>query len=143
MRFKTECKGYELYFAEEKDLSLILSFINKLAEYENLRHEVVATEALLREWIFDKKVAEVLIGEYEGEAVSFALFFYNYSTFEGRAGIYMEDLFVLPQYRKKGFGKAILRRLSALAVSRGCARLEEWTTYRLSGDALLELAKES
>ena len=126
--------------------------------------QVVATEALLREWIFDKRKAEVLFICENGREVGFALFFHNFSTFLGRAGIYLEDLFVLPQYRGKGYGKALLRQLAKITVERGCGRLEwacldwnqpsidfylslgaipmdDWTTYRLTGNTLTELAK--
>ena len=99
-------------FANEEDCGLILSFIRLLAEYENMSDQVVATEELLREWIFEKKKAEVLF-VLEGEKeVGFALFFHNFSTFLGRAGIYLEDLFVLPEYRGKGYGKALLKKLA-------------------------------
>ena len=151
-------------FAEEKDCALILDFIRALAEYENMSDQVVATEALLREWIFEKKKAEVLFVCEGAEAVGFALFFHNFSTFLGRAGIYLEDLFVLPAFRGKGYGKALLRKLAQIALDRGCGRLEwacldwnqpsidfylsfgatpmdEWTTYRLTGDTLKEAAK--
>ncbi len=148
-------------FATEKDCSLILSFIRHLAEYEKMSDQVVATEELLREWIFEKKKAEVLFvcdGERE---VGFALFFHNFSTFLGRAGIYLEDLFVLPEYRNKGYGKALLQKLAQITVERGCGRLEwscldwnkpsidfylslgavpmdDWTAYRLTGATLEE-----
>ena len=138
------------------DEELMLSFIRALADYEHMTDQVVATPALLREWIFEKKKAEVLFALDEGRAVGFALFFHNFSTFLGRAGIYLEDLFVLPQERGKGYGKALLKELARIAVERGCGRLEwscldwyqpsidfytkkmlavpmeEWTTYRLS-----------
>ena len=153
-------------FAEEKDCALILDFIRALAEYENMSDQVVATEELLREWIFEKEKAEVLFVCEGGEAVGFALFFHNFSTFLGRAGIYLEDLFVLPAFRGKGYGKALLRKLAQIAVERGCGRLEwacldwnrpsidfylsfgatpmdAWTTYRLTGDTLNEAAKEA
>ena len=153
-------------FAEEKDCALILDFIRALAEYEKMTDQVVATEALLREWIFEKKMAEVLFVCEGAEAVGFALFFHNFSTFLGRAGIYLEDLFVLPAFRGKGYGKAILRKLAQIAVERGCGRLEwacldwnkpsidfylslgaapmnAWTTYRLTGDTLMEAAKQA
>lgn len=148
------------------DESVILSFIRALADYEHMSDEVVATPELLREWIFEKKKAEVIFA-LEGEReVGFALFFHNFSTFLGRAGIYLEDLFVLPEYRGKGYGKGLLKRLAAIAAERGCGRLEwacldwnkpsidfytkrmravpmdEWTVYRLTGDTLLEAAKE-
>ena len=126
--------------------------------------QVVATEELLREWIFVKKKAEVLFICVDDKEVGFALFFHNFSTFLGRAGIYLEDLFVLPEYRNKGYGKALLKKLAQITVSRGCGRLEwacldwnkpsiefykslgaevmdEWTTYRLTGDTLMEMAK--
>ena len=146
----------EFRFANEEDCGLILSFIRQLAVYEKMSDQVVATEDLLREWIFEKKKAEVLF-VLEGEKeVGFALFFHNFSTFLGRAGIYLEDLFVLPEYRGKGYGKALLKKLAQITVNRGCGRLEwvcldwnqpsidfyrshgavsmdEWTTYRLTG----------
>ena len=151
-------------FANEEDCWLILSFIRQLAAYENMSDQVVATEELLREWIFEKKKAEVLF-VCEGEKeVGLALFFHNFSTFLGRAGIYLEDLFVLPEYRGKGYGKALLKKMAQITVDRGCGRLEwacldwnqpsidfyrsfgavpmdEWTIYRLTGDTLLEMAK--
>ena len=154
----------EFRFANEEDCGLILSFIRQLAAYEKMSDQVVATEELLREWIFEKKKAEVLF-VCEGEKeVGFALFFHNFSTFLGRAGIYLEDLFVLPEYRGIGYGKALLKKLAKITVDRGCGRLEwacldwnqpsidfyrslgavpmdEWTTYRLTGDTLLEMAK--
>ena len=151
-------------FANKEDCSLILSFIRSLADYEKMSDQVVATEDLLKEWIFDRKKAEVLFVCEDGKEVGFALFFHNFSTFLGRAGIYLEDLFVLPAYRGKGYGKALLKRLAQITVERGCGRLEwacldwnqpsidfylslgaipmdEWTTYRLTGDTLLEMAK--
>ncbi len=151
-------------FAEEPDCALILDFIRRLADYENMTDQVVATEELLKEWIFEKKKAEVLFVCEGGKEVGFALFFHNFSTFLGLAGIYLEDLFVLPEYRKKGYGKALLKKLSKIAVERGCGRLEwacldwnkpsidfylslgavpldDWKTYRLTGDTLKEMAK--
>ena len=151
-------------FANEKDCALILSFIRALADYEKMSDQVVATEELLREWLFEKKKAEVLFVCEGGKEVGIALFFHNFSTFLGRAGIYLEDLFVLPEYRGKGYGKALLKKLAQITVERGCGRLEwacldwnqpsidfylslnaarmdEWTTYRLTGDTLLEMAK--
>lgn len=156
---------YYFRSAEPEDCALILEFIKGLAEYEKMLDQVVATEALLREWIFEKKKAEVLfVCEYEKE-VGFALFFHNFSTFLGRAGIYLEDLFVLPEYRKRGYGKALLQQLAKIALERGCGRLEwwcldwnkpsiefylslnaepmdEWTVYRLTGDTLRKLAED-
>ena len=151
-------------FANEDDCALILEFIKALAAYEKMSDEVVATESLLREWIFDKQKAEVIFACEDGKEVGFALFFHNFSTFLGRAGIYLEDLFVLPEYRGKGYGKGLLKKLAQIAEERGCGRLEwwcldwnqpsidlykslgaepmdEWTTYRLTGEKLKEMAK--
>ena len=151
-------------FAAEKDCALILGFIRGLAEYEKMSDQVVATEEMLREWIFEKGRAEVLFVCEEDKEVGFALFFHNFSTFLGRAGIYLEDLFVLPEYRGKGYGKGLLKKLAGIAVERGCGRLEwccldwnepsiafyrslgaepmdMWTTYRLTGKTLEEMTK--
>ena len=114
----------EFRFAQRGDEGRILDFIQALAEYEHLENEVVATPAILEEWLFDKKKAEVVFALEDGKEVGFALFFHNFSTFLGRAGIYLEDLFVLPAYRGKGYGKGLLTRLAQLAVERGCGRLE-------------------
>lgn len=152
-------------FAEEKDVKLILDFIKELADYEELLHEVVATEEVLRESLFVRKAAEVIIGEYDGEPVGFALFFHNFSTFLGRPGIYLEDLYVRPEMRGRGFGKTLLAFLAKLAKERNCGRFEwwcldwnepsikfyksigaipmdEWTVYRVTGQALDDLAEE-
>lgn len=151
--------------AERKDVPLILEFIRALAEYEHMADQVVADEATLEEWLFDQRKAEVIFAVLEGKEVGFALFFHNFSTFLGRAGLYLEDLFVLPEVRGRGVGKAILKHLAALAVERGCGRLEwwcldwnepsiafyrslgaepmsDWTVYRLAGDTLRNLAAE-
>lgn len=127
--------------------------------------QVVATEELLSEWIFEKKKAEVLIGEQNGNPIGFALFFNNFSTFLGRAGIYLEDLYISPSARGKGFGKEMLKKLAQITIERGCGRLEwscldwnkpsisfylslgaepmdEWTVYRISGKTLSELAEK-
>ncbi len=151
-------------FATEHDVDTILFFIRELAAYENMSEEVVASEELLKEWIFDKKKAEVILAQAEGETVGFALFFHNFSTFLGRAGIYLEDLFVKEEYRGKGYGKALLKELAKITVERGCGRLEwccldwnrpgidfylslgakpldDWTIYRLTGDTLINFAK--
>lgn len=150
--------------AQPKDTALILHFILGLAVYEKMEDQVIATEELLTEWLFEKQKAEVVIAEAEGKSVGFALFFHNFSTFLGRAGIYLEDLFVEPSERGKGYGKALLTHLAQLAVERGCGRLEwscldwnqpsidfylsmgaqrmdDWTTYRLTGDRLAELGR--
>ena len=150
-------------FAEKEDIDLILFFIRRLAEYEKMCGEVVATGDLLREWIFEKKKAEVIFALEEGKETGFALFFHNFSTFLGRAGIYLEDLFVLPEYRGRGYGRSLMSILARIAVERGCGRLEwscldwnmssigfyrsigaipmdEWTVYRITGETLSELA---
>ncbi len=150
-------------YAQKEDCPLILQFIKELAEYENLLDEVVATEELLYEWLFVKEKAEVLFALNGDEEVGFALFFHNFSTFLGRAGIYLEDLYVKPRFRGCGYGKALLQELANIALDRGCGRLEwwcldwnkpsiafylslgaepmdEWTVYRVSGDALTDLA---
>ena len=150
--------------ATEKDVALIFEFIRGIAEYEKMTDEVVANEDLLREWIFEKKRAEVIFAMEDGVEVGFALFFHNFSTFLGRSGIYLEDLFVKPEYRGRGHGKALICELARITVERGCGRLEwccldwntpsiefylslgarqmnEWTTYRLSGDSLKALIK--
>ncbi|HLF19788.1 MAG TPA: GNAT family N-acetyltransferase [Bacteroidota bacterium] len=151
--------------ATEKDLSLILSFIKGLAEYERLADKVVATEEILKESLFGRRrYAEVLIARYNGEPAGFALFFHNYSTFLARPGIYLEDLFVVPDMRGKGIGRALLVRLSKLSIELNCGRLEwsvldwnelainfykkvgavplsDWTVFRLTGEALEKLAR--
>ena len=151
-------------FAEENDVSLILHFIKELAKYEEMLDEVVATEEILKEWIFDKKKAEVIFALEDGIEVGFALFFHNFSTFLGRSGIYLEDLYVKPEFRRKGYGKALLKKLAQIAVERGCGRLEwwcldwnkpsidfylslgaepmkDWTVYRITGNTLTQLAE--
>ncbi len=150
--------------ATREDVDLILSFIRGIAEYEKMSDQVVATEALLEEWLFEKQTAEVIFAVEDGKEVGFALFFRNFSTFLGRGGIYLEDLFVLPEYRGRGHGKRLLCRLAEIAVEEGCGRLEwccldwntpsidfyrsmgaipmeEWTTYRLTGEALQNAAR--
>ncbi len=120
--------GHKLTFryAERKDTALILQFIKELANYEKMLDEVVADEATLEMWIFDKQKAEVIFALEDGKEIGFALFFHNFSTFLGRAGIYLEDLYVRPECRGKGYGKAILKKLAQIAVERGCGRLEWW-----------------
>lgn len=153
-------------YADEKDVSLILHFIRELAEYEKLSEQVIATESLLKEWIFVKQKAEVIFAVVDGEEVGFALFFHNFSTFLGRAGIYLEDLYVKKEKRGKGYGKALLGRLAQIACERECGRLEwscldwnkpsidfylsigavpmeEWTVYRVTGETLKKLADKT
>lgn len=152
--------------ATEHDVPLILKFIQALAEYERLAHECVADEATLRETLFgSRRYAEVVIARYNNEPAGFALFFHNYSTFLARPGIYLEDLFVYPQYRGKGIGKALMVYLAQQAVERKCGRFEwwvldwnepaieffkklgavpmsDWTVFRLTGEALQRLAEK-
>ena len=162
---KTNIKNYQIRFAIQQDANLILGFINELASYENMLSEVTATEDMLRDTLFVQKKAEVLIGEYEGVPVGFALFFHNYSTFLGKPGIYLEDLYVQPQMRGLGLGKAMLSCLAKLAVECNCGRLEwsclnwnepsikfykqmgakpmnEWTVYRVDKQELNDLAAQ-
>lgn len=149
--------------ATRADVPLILTLIDGLAEYEKLRNEAVATEELVAKALFGAKpVAESVIARYEGEPAGFALFFHNFSTFLGRPGLYLEDLFVLPAFRGKSIGKGLLRYLASLALERGCGRFEwqvldwnkpardfyeslgaepkpSWITYRMTGEALSRL----
>ncbi|MGN0542049.1 MAG: GNAT family N-acetyltransferase [Acutalibacteraceae bacterium] len=154
----------EIRFATAQDIPIILDFIKKLAEYEKMSDEVVATEELLNEWIFQKRKAEVIFALEDGKEVGFALFFHNFSTFLGKAGIYLEDLFVLSEYRGMGHGKALLSKLAEIACERGCGRLEwscldwnkpsidfylslgaspmeDWTVYRVTGEKLIQLSQ--
>ena len=151
-------------FACEADTPLILEFIRRLAEYEHMLDQVTASEDLLADQLFRRRNAEVLFAVEEGREVGFALFFHNFSTFLGRSGLYLEDLYVLPEHRGKSVGKALLQKLASIAVERGCGRMEwwcldwnrpsiafyrslgaepmeEWTVYRLAGETLERLAK--
>lgn len=158
-------RGFVIREASVEDVPLVLAFIRELAEYEKLLHEVKATEEVLRESLFGgRKVAEAIIGYHEDRPACFALFFHNFSTFLGQTGIYIEDLYVRPSFRGRGFGRAMFARLARLARDRGCGRLEwwvldwnepalrfyralgavpmsEWTVQRLSGKALERLAE--
>lgn len=148
--------------AGREDVALILEFIRELADYEKMLDEVVATPELLEKWIFDERKAEVVFVVEDGQEVGFALFFHNFSTFLGRAGLYLEDLYVRPEFRGKGYGKALIRELVRIAVERGCGRLEwwcldwnkpsidfylsmgaepmsDWTVYRIAGETLRRL----
>lgn len=161
----TKYENFKIRFAKETDVKLILDFIRELADYEKLLHEVVATEEILMESLFERKAAEVIIAEYKGEPIGFALFFHNFSTFLGLPGIYLEDLYIRPQMRGRGYGKTLLAFLAKLAIERNCGRFEwwcidwnepsinfyksigaipmdEWTVFRVHNEALINLAKE-
>lgn len=163
MNHTTKLADFTIRFAERKDAALILAFIKELAEYENMSEEVVATAELLEKTIFEQQKAEVILGEYQGQPVAFALFFYNFSTFLGKPGIYLEDLYVKPEMRGKGIGTLLLSFLAKLTKERDCGRLEwacldwnepsiqfyrqmgavpmdSWTVYRVHQEALQRLA---
>ncbi len=158
--------SFKIRPANANDAGTIIALIKELADYERLSHEVVATADDIRDSLFGQHpYAAALIGEYEGIPISFALFFYNFSTFLGKPGIYLEDLYVKPDYRSRGFGRRMLAHIARLAIERGCGRFEwsvldwntpairtydklkakpmkDWILYRLTGDALQELAME-
>lgn len=163
IRYKSDIKGFNIRFAATEDVSLILQFIKELADYEKLLDEVVATEETLMKSLFENHQAEVIIAEENTKPIGFALFFHNYSTFLGKANLYLEDLYVRPEYRGKGYGKALLAFLGKLALERNCDRLDwwcldwnnssikfykemgaipmdEWTVYRVEKTKLKELA---
>ena len=166
MNIKTSLPDFVLRKATVEDCPLILSFIRELADYEKLLHEVIASVETLEESLFGEVAyAQSVIGEHQGTAVGYALFFHNFSTFTGRPGIYLEDLYVQPHMRGQGFGKCLLAYLARLAVDKGCTRVEwsvldwnepsiqfyrsigaapmdEWTVQRLDGEALARFAKE-
>lgn len=153
-------------FAQREDVPLILQFIRDLASYEKMLDQVVADEATLELWLFDKRSADVLFAMADGREIGFALFFHNFSTFLGRAGLYLEDLYVRPECRGKGYGKALFRKLAQVALERGCGRMEwwcldwnrpsidfytkgmgaepmsDWTVYRLAGETLKQAANQ-
>ena len=165
MEHRADRRNLTFRTARRQDTALILQFIKELARYEKLEHEVVATENLLEEWIFEKGKAEVIFPMLHQKEIGFALFFHNFSTFLGRAGLYLEDLSLLPEERGHGYGKKTLQELARIAVERGCGRLEwwcldwnqpsidfylslgaepmrDWTVYRISGDTLQNMAEE-
>ena len=166
MTTSTDIPSFQIRAATKDDVAVILSFIKKLADYERLSHEVVATEAGLRETLFGRRrTAEVALGYFKREAVGFVLFFHSYSTFLGQPGIYIEDLFVDEAFRRRGFGRALLAYVARLAKERRCGRLEwsvldwnepainfykklgatpmsEWTVYRVTGESLRKLAAD-
>ena len=156
--------NYIFRYATKEDASIVLQFIKDIAEYEKMSDQVVNSEELLLDWVFEQKRAEVIFVLEDGKEVGFAVFFHNFSTFLGRAGIYLEDLYVKPEYRGKGYGKGLLKQLAKIAVERGCGRLEwwcldwnkpsidfylslgaepmnDWTVYRFAGDRLNKLAE--
>ncbi len=160
--YQTNISDFSIRMAEKKDLRIILDFIFELAKYEKLLEEVVANEEILLESLFVKHQAEVIIGEYKGEAIGFALFFHNFSTFLGKANLYLEDLFVKEMFRGLGFGKAMFECLGKICEERDCSRLdwwcldwnqssinfykklgakpmEDWTVYRITGEELKKL----
>lgn len=159
-------ENFAFRYATADDVEKIMFFIKELAEYQKLGHEVVANEDMLREWLFERKIAEVIFALCDGKEVGFAMYYFNFSTFLGRGGLHLEDLYVSPEYRGRGFGKAMLARLASIAVERDFGRLEwccldwnvpsiefyvglgavpmsEWTTYRLEGERLNKLARLS
>lgn len=158
-------KKFDIRFASVEDCALILKFIKELARYEKLEHEVTATEEILKEWIFEKKKCEVLIASENSIEIGYALFFHNFSTFLGKAGVYLEDLYINPDYRGLGYGKKLLKEVAKIAVERGCERLDwqcldwnkssidfylslnaiemsDWNSYRLSHEVLKRFAEE-
>lgn len=155
---------YQFRYAVPGDEKKIIEFVRELAEYEHMLDQVVAEEKLVHEWLFEKKTAEVIFVMENEQEVGFALFFHNFSTFLGRGGLYLEDLYVKPECRGKGYGRALLKKLAQIAVERGCGRLEwvcldwnqpsidfyrslgavaldEWTVYRLTGETLQRMAE--
>lgn len=159
MRHKVEFR-----YAKREDAGLVIEFVKQLADYENMLDEVVATKELFEKWVFDEKKAEIVFIMEDGVEVGLTLFFHNFSTFLGKSGIYLEDLFVLEEHRGKGYGKMLLKNLAKIALERDCGRLEwccldwnkpsidfyksngaiemsDWTTYRLTGDTLINMAK--
>lgn len=163
MQLNTNIPGAVIRMAAREDIPLVLGFVRELAEYEKMSDEVVATEELYAEWMYERKIAESLICEYEGKPAGIALYFHNFSTFVGRGGLYLEDLYIKPELRGKGLGKALFRALAEIACARGCGRMEwaclnwnkpsikfyrsmgaismdEWKVYRLTGEQLKNLA---
>ncbi len=163
-RIETKIKGFTLKQVEEEDCGILLRLLKELAVYEKLENIVETTEEMLKEALFQKKVTEAVIGEENGVPVGYAVYFHNFSTFVGRPGIYLEDIYVQPEHRGKGYGKVMLSYLAKLAGDRNCGRLEwtvldwnapsiafykslgarpmdEWTMYRLDKEKLKELGE--
>lgn len=155
----------KIRYAKQEDVSIVLSLIKELAAYEKMSDEVVATEALLSQWLFEKKIAEVMLLESENRIIGFALYFYNYSTFVGRGGIYLEDIYIQPAYRGRGYGKSVFYHLAKIAREQGLGRIEwsclnwntpsiefyhslgavkkdDWLLFRLQGQALKALSDQ-
>jgi len=155
--------GLTFRYAEEADMGLLLRFVKELAEYERLLDEVVATEDTLRESLFEKKAARAFFAVVDGTEVGFCVFYYNLSSFVGRAGIFIEDIYVKPEHRGRGYGKAMMKEIARMANEEGCGRVEwscldwneqsinfylslgakpmdEWTVYRMAGDALKDFS---
>jgi GNAT superfamily N-acetyltransferase len=163
---RTKIIGLTLRFATADDVPVILEFIKELADYEKLSHEVIASEELLKKSLFgERQIAEVIIADYMSQPVGFTLFFHNFSTFLGKPGLYIEDIYIQPEHRGRGIGRTILAYLAKLAVERDCGRLEwsvldwninainfyielgaqaidEWTVFRITGDKFSNLSKE-
>lgn len=157
-------ENFRIRYATREDIPLIYQFIKDIAEYEKMLDQVVGDEKLLEEWLYDKNVGDVIFAMEGDKEVGFALFFHNFSTFLCKGGIYLEDLFVKPEYRKKGYGKALLTKICEIANERNCGRVEwvclnwninsinfyksmgaismdDWTTYRMCGEALDKFKK--
>lgn len=155
----------KIRYAKQEDVNIVLSLIKELAAYEKMSEEVVATEALLSQWLFEKKIAEVMLLEGENRIIGFALYFYNYSTFVGRGGIYLEDIYIQPAYRGRGYGKSVFYHLAKIAREQGLGRIEwsclnwntpsiefyhslgavkkdDWLLFRLQGQALKALSHQ-
>ena len=141
VKIKYMDNSIEIRTAKKEDVPLILSFIKELAEYEHLAQEVVATEEMLTEALFGKdSITEVLLAYYDNKPVGFALFFHNFSTFLGRKGIYLEDIYVKPEYRGKGIGKTLMKNLAKIAIERNCGRLE-WAVLNWNKPAIKFLSE--
>lgn len=159
------CNDYKIRIAQIEDIPLILTFIKKLAKYEKMLYSVTATEERLLYSLFNRKIGEVLIGEYNGTPVSYAIYFYNFSTFDGKLGIYLEDIYVEPKYSRKGLGKIMLKKIAKIAVENNCDRIDwaclnwnksaiefyegigatakhEWLMFRLEDELLTEFANQ-
>ncbi|TYQ12750.1 UNVERIFIED_CONTAM: putative acetyltransferase [Acetivibrio alkalicellulosi] len=154
--------NHSFRYAKEDDTKLVLMFLKELAKYENMEDKVVITEYTLRKWLFEENKVEVIFALKNSEEIGFALFFYTYSSFSGKAGLFIEDLFVKPEYRNKGYGKALIKKLASIAMEKGCQKLDwlcldwnkpsidfylslgaqplnDWTKYQITDEALKDL----